>query len=503
MKWTLTLTMVLQTAFGYGQNYQPINSNSLQVFYQTPSFPLNTWGDSEGGNMWGTRIDSVSLSLNGDSLYHNYRIFRDTAAEMGNSECVWGNAPNWNGLYSRLEPLGAMWFYNQSGDSIKLDYAGSLNSDWLTYTYENGDSLVAKVIDVQWVEDEWISDSVKTIAFTRYSNGISTNDITNDVRLELYKSAGFRKTVDFAKFPFDSIPIHRADLNSINMYSRIYSTSLGMPPTVGDGFYRVTRTQHYNYGTLSSQSQSLVSERITEVTPLGLNGQFSATVIRNTSSGSQVLNVVYDLVLDTFVTLVQKYEGGNLMPRQEGSIYHYSIAPLVGGSDNCLYPVVSINYNGGYSTSPCISFETNECWGGEERFAPYIGLIERYSYIDDGWCSGSGDIYSSYYRYLKVGDLECGDYAMVGIEELQEVVFTLYPNPATHSFRIQLSDSSSPTPEGILVSVTDVLGRTIANLEPQTLNLELNVSDWPNGIYFVSVTDRNGGSYSERLMVQH
>lgn len=476
---------------GHGQNYQPINSHSLQVFYQqTPYFLPNNW--EQDANMWGTRIDSVNILPNADTIYYNYLTARDTAAENGNYDNVWWDAPNWNGNSTRVEQSGTCWFYNQDNDSVKVGYSLPLNHEWYAYTYSNGDSLIGKVTDVAWEDDGWIADSVKTISFTRYSNGTPT---WSGITLELYKDAGFRKTVDFVKFPSDTTSIHRLDLNTINKYSPGYSLNGAIRPfpTIGDGFYHVSSCQ--SYGVQCYGNSGSASEQVQNVSVDTVSGQITVNVLRNTLSNSifesSVLDLIYQPLPDTFVTIYDEIFNLDVMPRElfEGWLvpnYAFGNIYLYYAEDNCEYPMVTI-------TSP-----PAECTGTEFRFAPYIGFVYHFWNVDDWYCSGWA-YYYDYYTYLKVGNLTCGEQLMVGIEESAIPTFSIFPNPATDVVKLNFQGSTS---DKLVVSITDILGRSMTHLELGTQNLELNVGDWPNGVYSVSVIDRKGNRHSERLVVQ-
>ncbi len=495
------LFLVLFADYAHGQNYQPMYSNSLQTFYQASTFPIagNYIG---GGNMWGTRMDSLGISLDGDTIFYNYPIYRDTAAENGSGNCIWWNAPNWNGKRTKIDTFGSSWIYNQNDDSIKIHHAAQLNEAWKAYSYPNGDSLMAQVVSVQWVDDDWVADSVKTIRFTRFSNGTPIADILDSTEIELYKNAGFRKIVDFFKFPTDTILIHRVDLNSINKYSPGYfaENEIRPMPTPGDGFYRFSIHEILNGGTVypwSGSTYSPFSQAIMAVAPIGLNGQLLANIVSNTWSESNVLDVVFDVLPDTLFTLIQKLDGGNLMPREEGASYFYSISNLVSGNSVCLHPVVTIYYQGYYVDSDlpdtCISYQWNECWGGTEHYATYIGLIDLNTYNDNGWCDGNGDRYQFYYTYLKVGDLECGTPQMVGIDEARFDRLSIYPNPSNGIFRVEMEGE-------VEYRVMDALGKQIKSftaIGPTTIDL----TNHPTGIYILQMRSPNGLS-SHKLVKQ-
>jgi hypothetical protein len=74
----------------------------------------------------------------------------------------------------------------------------------------------------------------------------------------------------------------------------------------------------------------------------------------------------------------------------------------------------------------------------------------------------------------------------------------LYPNPASQEVRIEVQGSKF---EVRSLEVTDMLGHTVMNLKPETLNLELDISGLAPGLYSVAVQGRDGEVLRERLVV--
>lgn len=110
--------------------------------------------------------------------------------------------------------------------------------------------------------------------------------------------------------------------------------------------------------------------------------------------------------------------------------------------------------------------------------------------IQDGWI-------------LRVDSMGClvENCFSVGVEEMDETGwFSIYPNPARDVVKIDLQHSITGVQH---VSVTDVLGRERFSLSPFSLSETLEVSDWPDGIYLITLTDEDGSRYTERLVVRH
>ena len=75
----------------------------------------------------------------------------------------------------------------------------------------------------------------------------------------------------------------------------------------------------------------------------------------------------------------------------------------------------------------------------------------------------------------------------------------IYPNPASRSIRVEATDNSTqPT----AITITDMLGHTALYLEPETLNVELDISSLFNGIYTLSAIMQNGETLRQRLVKQ-
>ncbi len=489
-RWKLTVPLLFLTLMGYGQNYQPINSRSLQVFQQYSDMGF-MYSELSLGNMWGTRIDSSHLSLNGDTVFQNYAIYRNTGLEVSGSSCIKPNTPNWNGLNTRVDPFGATWFYNQAGDSIRIHHQAALNEEWVAYVYQNQDSLIARTISVSWVDDGWIADSVKTIEFQRFANGIPVTDPFNVIEFELYKTVGFRKMVDFHRFPLDTLPLQRIDLNSINKYSpgyMVYDTPMA-EPSVGDGSTLVTTCQ-WSLCTFQTIYQS---KEIIEVVPNGIDGQLAVTVL----SGQQTFFLDYIPLPDSLVVL----HSSGKMPKEEGAVYWFKTLSLINESGECVYPVVSASGQNLYWTEiyggdTCQSRDVSECsFDGFDWFAAYIGFVASTWVADNTFCTEFAQ-YSTYYDYLKTGAIICGNPVEVGERENSIGTLKLHPNPTANVFRLELPPNAPPLREVIL---HDLSGREV--LRQRDTN-EMDATSLQQGIYVVTAIN-DQGMYRQRLVVQH
>ena len=385
MKKLLLLFFVLCVGIvARGQNYEPLDSNSLQVFYQQQ---VINGIKPDGHNMWGTRIDSIFISTSGNIVYFNYPIVRDTALErdanrLNDYRCLWLDAPNWNGEKVIVSPEGQSWFISQNS-LIVLNHADTVNAEWTAYTYFGGSVLKARVDSIFWVDDIWTQDSVKSISFHRFDIlGNPQPDIMNDVTVELYKNNGFRKALDFAKFPMDTVSLIRLDINFINN-----NAALIEPQQVGD-MYTVHQNNHPYVSTYPSNDR-FISKKVLDVTPFTEGDSLSIHYLVNTADTTIVADYTTNpphLETTASFTSVDVYESfiinpvptfvsihyGNYMPQEHGAALLYS--PLGNyypyswevNSLPCQYPTIL------YHSCNLLAFEGSPFEDSDSCFLGYI-----------------------------------------------------------------------------------------------------------------------------------
>jgi hypothetical protein len=515
MKKLVLLFFLLVSILSKAQNFQPLNSNSFQLFFQHSSFNISDW-DSEGQNMWGTRVDLVDLEMNGDSVFYNYKIVRDTALEnngdMYNERCVWIYAPNWNGEKTIISTSGNSLFFNQSGDSILFQYAALIDSSWIAYTYENGTLLKATVDNILWTDDVWIQDSVKTISFQHIdSTGNSITDNINGKSIEIYQNHGFRKAFDFVKFPFDTISLFQLDVNYINKTEMLIDPLYGNfnnLPQVGD-----ILSSHYHCSALMSQypnwggSESI---KVLEVIPYPNNDTLRIKYLRNHSTSET--NIEYNPfpphpVTTTNFSSEEEYKiyyvdtstvfasifGDTLMPREHSA--GGLLVPTI-GNPSCFYPEIIIN-TCIWPISEFNVIQTDSCYlapnpgkcnqGGYNYYVPYIGLTHTtYGSMNDG---NDHSCTSFPISYIKSGNFECGNYWFVDVQDYEELKteLTLYPNPTSGNIVVK----SELITKNTVLSVFNSLGQQVfVPLLEQTDNrVTLYTTHLAAGVYFLTLSN--------------
>ena len=80
---------------------------------------------------------------------------------------------------------------------------------------------------------------------------------------------------------------------------------------------------------------------------------------------------------------------------------------------------------------------------------------------------------------------------LVGIEENDNIVFNLYPNPNNGILYIDIDKLIT---QNIQLAITNTLGETVAHFNEDITSgtrLEINMQDKPEGIYFITLYTNN------------
>jgi len=88
--------------------------------------------------------------------------------------------------------------------------------------------------------------------------------------------------------------------------------------------------------------------------------------------------------------------------------------------------------------------------------------------------------------------------APTGISNLNEIKYSLYPNPADEMIDIKISD-----PASFNYQISDNTGKIIDSGKSVSRQLNIKTYQYKNGIYFLKMIDRNGKSNYNKFVVQH
>lgn len=87
---------------------------------------------------------------------------------------------------------------------------------------------------------------------------------------------------------------------------------------------------------------------------------------------------------------------------------------------------------------------------------------------------------------------------ITSIKEKEELAdFSIYPNPSNGKFQLKVNNRKSA-----LLEITDILGNGILKKQIQNEITDLDLSEHPNGVYFVKITDSKGVFMMKKIVKQ-
>ncbi len=172
--------------------------------------------------------------------------------------------------------------------------------------------------------------------------------------------------------------------------------------------------------------------------------------------------------------------------------------------DDKLYVVGNISRAGGVSAWD-IAYWDGENWCGlgtrTETFDNQLGCLGTYRdslFIGGGFWSVDGD--SSISRIAKwIGDdyvEECGN-TTGNLPQPEKVELLVYPNPANDLLNIELPQNSGD----LFLEIFSVTGQRLLNARLYSSSQEIRISHLPPGLYLAKLTNKNGISSTQRIVI--
>ena len=98
------------------------------------------------------------------------------------------------------------------------------------------------------------------------------------------------------------------------------------------------------------------------------------------------------------------------------------------------------------------------------------------------------------------GDDDCFSFGNVSVTEIKEQQWKVYPNPANGFVHIELLEQKGNTNKQL--SVYAITGQIIDSYIFNSHNFEINLQNYPSGIYIIKVTDETGIVLQEKIIKQ-
>jgi polyhydroxybutyrate depolymerase len=116
--------------------------------------------------------------------------------------------------------------------------------------------------------------------------------------------------------------------------------------------------------------------------------------------------------------------------------------------------------------------------------------------------NASKEIWRFFSQYtLMSSDPSVGDFSPLVVTSIGEIAndnsLTVYPNPSNGIFNIALNENSNA-----VIKIVNVLGETILEKITTDNIITIDLTDYPEGIYFYQIANKTGALKSGKLMVQ-
>ncbi len=469
-----------------GQNYQTVNPDVISSF-------LN-----ENNYVSFIRIDSTG--------YENSLIlYPFSVNQMLFDNCFSPRAGSWIGSEIIIDDNGYNIFLNHQQDSVKINTLAVEGEAWIAYGHPGQLHIVASVIEHGIEEFLGLTDSVKVIAFQTYnSDGEPAELEVNDLQVKISKNYGFVKTLSFYYFPemnslygllteltlaglsepetgvqnFTWFDVHDFQPGDVLHVLRNDGTWIGEE----DGYFQITETRKvYEYLERNDYNDSI--EYIYSLTQMVL----------------KPWNDSIEVTEDTVSEVIKPYPGFDKLPGEpifeeysQDNITTYEYFTMTAGEH-----LIKTFSNYWFESSG------EDCW----IFMHYDGVPLTTYYM-----KGLGGPYYPYHAlfgsllhqepvYYEKGSESWGvplDLTNVHEIPIPEYV-KVYPNPVREILTVRIDHHGS---EGYMLRLFDTNSRLVKTREMQPGDNVLNVSHLTPGLYFMTISNREGIMQARKILVQ-
>ena len=469
------------------QNYQNICTTGTTLYK-----PVSTYFKA-------FRLDSLEPLGNNDTMFISYRTIRDTS--------YWDCRDTTNGSILGREILkkhnGWFYFFNSLNDSIRLNTQATLNETWKFCDLPNNCYVQAKVTSI--INDSVLGmiDQVKIITFqAKNSSNVNISNILNQKYIKLSQHWGLSQMLDVYFIPTDTMKYVLVGKTVLVLGIQNITWQQIFDFNVGDEF-------DYFGGEISGYYQEYHKYEIYNVLEKTAYGNDSVIYSmeycrRDTILETGVITTVHDTITVNYNFQQLANDNAswfNKLP--EEFLNQVNVANTY--TRNFAYnnrQTKSITIWGDlfYSSPPCWSFYYPQC--------DYAPLQYKYNYAE-----GLGSVYYSEFCtslggghsvinnlvYYKKGSETWGTpvalncWVLTSAESLQEKVdraIHIVPNPVETESKIWFDTQNQN--EKVTFVLTDYLGRNVTQFYTESLPYTFNRTGLPNGIYIITVYDKEG-----------
>ncbi len=471
------LLIAMLPCIAYSQNYECIKPLDKQYFINNDYY------------LKGIRIDSMYVTGTDTVLIPFHTVRGRYLDSPGQKLDLKGG--NWIGKRVIINPGGIYNFENGWGGTIVIKSQAQLNDKWTFYKHNNLE-FEAQVTKIDTITIAGYLDSVKTI--TLRLNG----DFLDGRTILLSKTHGFADVFDLYNFPF------RKPGGGINSMKDSFDYYYDRTPNPMNNFrqmkyypYKNTDITDYNvgdtiqviiYGNIVYRTYSITKKNV-----LPSHTEYETDVLQLTKNNDVFTPAIYK---DTL------YVDTN---------YFISHMPEESTPANSAYNAIFYNEN---DTSYCFKGPLFTIRAGQicgdtfcyltrasagNNYANYkagIGL----TFIHYRYSGKGSDFYSSELKYYNIAGKSCRKYFnSIDDVDMGDNGPKVYPIPAGD--KVNISFGGHGQQYSAIIQSMD--GKVLARKDTSDGNIQFSVSNFPNGLYLISVQNKNGFAAHKKIIIQH
>ena len=491
MKRFLSLLFVTVSYFASAQNYQCLQSGVKHFFINGNNY------------LRGIRIDSTRTT--GDTTiyypFHTPRGQYNTSMAVGNP-VLDTNGGSWLGKKVLQLSDGTFIFDSYWNDSVIIKTQANVGDSWVFYHDSSNIYYKATVVSMDTMSVLSAVDSVKNVMINAYdSTGLVPTDPLDSFTFILSKHYGFVQVFDLYTFPYHKLDsVYRPGLDFFLDRSLCTLETINgnpSPPIAPNSNVALFKLTDF----IIPNEQQLHNWQVGDV--IGSTHSYGV-------SGLSGYPCVTEYILDTVTSEVvsghtKSYTLSGMSPTCDSfpSLCIYApftcypiYYPGTFSFSDIVYPIVDISYipehdlkiSGGiyvfyypndtgfcsigptYKTTGMYYF-TAGLGGGYENADYKFGVGETFYVYQDG---------NPTYESTTLTKFSCSPLEISNVSSSPNSI-RLFPNPATTVVAI-----SSPQ-EITNITIINLLGQLIYARECDTEKVQLDISAWPAGIYFVRI----------------
>ena len=179
----------------------------------------------------------------------------------------------------------------------------------------------------------------------------------------------------------------------------------------------------------------------------------------------------------------------------------YNIGNVNGNSSSGL--IAQVENENTFAADNCFMADHNESNGYGESLSTdfmksdeFVAMLNKY---DNYYKKDVEPFVNDGYPIIDTEKIPAFDIdGTIGVEEsVTETNIEIYPNPASDFVRVSTVNGQQST-----VRVYNTLGMLVEEFEMLSNEIEINVSDYKSGMYFINISTDNGDTFTEKVVVR-